>query len=129
MWRVVSCLLKHNELFRTLILCCKFIFMLIVAAVIELTLVPFQQQHHCLLVFSWGNHKSRGFCYPVLCRSVATFGTADWKSSVRRTLPQIASELQNLHIDIGYLRNYKFVITCDKLIWAGTSTVLLFCNY
>ena len=55
--------------FHILILCCKFIFILIVVVVIELAFVTFQQSRHCLLEYFWGNHKSRGFCYPVLLSS------------------------------------------------------------
>ena len=69
MWTDVSCLLRHIEFFCILIFCCKFIFILIVVIVIELAFVPFQQLRHCLLVYFWGNHKSRGFCYPVLLSS------------------------------------------------------------
>ena len=58
-----------RDIFYILILCCKFIFILIVAVVIELTFVLFQQPCHCLLVYSWGKHKSRGFHYPVLLSS------------------------------------------------------------
>ena len=64
-WRNVSCLLRHIELFRILLLCCKLPFMLIVAIVIELTFVALQQPRNCLLVYCWGNRESRGFGYPV----------------------------------------------------------------
>ena len=40
-------------------------FILTVAIVIELTFVLFQQPRHCLWEYSRGDHKSRGFCYPV----------------------------------------------------------------
>ena len=56
------------EVFRILILCCRFTFILIVAVVTELTSVPFQQPRHCLLVNSWRKHKIIQFCYPVATR-------------------------------------------------------------
>ena len=58
------------EFFRILILCCcKFTFILIVVAIIDLTFVPFQQLSHCFLVHFGGSHGSRGFYYPVLLSS------------------------------------------------------------
>ena len=66
--------------FRILIFCCNFTFILIVVVVIELVFVPFQQPRHCLLVYFWGSHKSRSFCYPVLLSSC--------DSSVKKFFPR-----------------------------------------
>lgn len=55
--------------FRILILCCMFTFILIVSVVIEFTFVLFPQPRDCLLMYSWGKHKSRG-CYPVATLAV-----------------------------------------------------------
>ena len=67
------------DFFRILILGCKFTFILIVVVVIELTFVPFQQPHHCLLVYSWGNRKSRGFCYSVFVTRLRHLAGLGWR--------------------------------------------------
>lgn len=58
-WEDVSCLLRNAELFRIVILSCKFRFILIVAVVIGLTFISFKQLWHFLLVCLYI------FCYPV----------------------------------------------------------------
>ena len=64
-WRDVSYFLRHIEIFCILILFCKFTFILMVVAAIGLTFVPFQEPHHCILLYFGGNYKSRGFYYSV----------------------------------------------------------------
>ena len=74
-----------------------------VAVVIELTFVPCQQLRYALLVYSQRNHKSRGFCYPVLLSSCDILHGWFKEFRGRRLLQRRLTELHYLYKDIEYL--------------------------